>query len=391
MIQYKLASLEEILDHKTMYYEKIDFSIIEKSYNLISKYISLPFVIHIIGTNGKGSTGRFLAHYLWKKSFKTLHYSSPHILKFNERIWINGKDSTDFELEFANKKIQEYLPLNLLEKLTYFEYTTLLSFILSDGLDYIVLEAGLGGEFDATNVCPSNLSLITTIDLDHESFLGNTIEAIAKTKMRSVDKKMIIGYQIHNEVYKVSKLVKQELKDEFNKEIIIQRIEKFDKYKLNKKFANYLKTNLHLVIEALNELKIDIDLKLFDDVKLFGRCEKISSNITIDVGHNALAASVLLKEFENQKIVLIYNSYADKDYSKVLKILKPILKKIIILEVDDKRMVEKNRLIDICKILEIKLGSMDELKILEKKEEYLVFGSFKVVEEFLKNKNYYEK
>ena len=65
------ASLEEILNHKTMYYDKIDFSFIKKSYDIISKYITLPYVIHLVGTNGKGSTGRFLAHYLVKKSFKT--------------------------------------------------------------------------------------------------------------------------------------------------------------------------------------------------------------------------------------------------------------------------------------------------------------------------------
>ncbi len=388
MINFKTASLEQVLNHKTMYYEKIDFSIIKKSYEILSKYISLPYLIHIVGTNGKGSTGRFLAFYLWKKSFKTLHYSSPHILKFNERIWINGKDSKDFELNFASRKIQEYLPLKLLEKLTYFEYTTLLAFVLSDGLDYLILEAGLGGEFDATNVAPSDLSLITTIDLDHESFLGNTVKEIARTKMRSVDTKMFIGYQIHEEVYDVSKLVKKELKDEFNRDIVIQSVKEFNKYKLNKKFANYLRTNLHLVIEVLKELKIEIDIKIFDEVKLFGRCEKIANNITIDVGHNILAAKVLVKEFENKKINLIYNSYSDKDYKQVLSILKPIIKKIIIIDIDDKRIVDKNNLLEICQNLNIIVSNIEKI---EKDEEYLVFGSFLVVEKFIKNMGLYEK
>lgn len=388
MINFKTASLEQVLNHKTMYYEKIDFSIIKKSYEILSKYISLPYLIHIVGTNGKGSTGRFLAFYLWKKSFKTLHYSSPHILKFNERIWINGKDSKDFELNFASRKIQEYLPLKLLEKLTYFEYTTLLAFVLSDGLDYLILEAGLGGEFDATNVAPSDLSLITTIDLDHESFLGNTVKEIARTKMRSVDTKMLIGYQIHEEVYDVSKLVKKELKDEFNRDIVIQSVKEFNKYKLNKKFANYLRTNLHLVIEVLKELKIEIDIKIFDEVKLFGRCEKIANNITIDVGHNILAAKVLVKEFENKKINLIYNSYSDKDYKQVLSILKPIIKKIIIIDIDDKRIVDKNNLLEICQNLNIIVSNIEKI---EKDEEYLVFGSFLVVEKFIKNMGLYEK
>jgi len=387
-MDFKTASLAEVLSHKTMYYEKIDFSIVKKSFHLISKYINLPYVIHIVGTNGKGSTGRFLAHYLNKKSYKILHYSSPHILKFNERIWINGKDSKDFELEFANKKLQEYLPNNLLEKLTYFEYTTLLAFILCDGFDYIILEAGLGGEFDATNVVKNDLSLITTIDLDHQSFLGNTIEQIAKTKMRSVDRKMIIGYQVHKEVYDVANSLIKELKAEFDKDILIQSVKQFDKYTLNKKFANYLKLNLHLVIETLNELKIDIETKLFDDVELFGRCQKIKPNITIDVGHNPLAAKVLVKEFENKKVNLIYNSYKDKDFELVLSILKPIISKITILELNDKRIVDKNNLLEICKSFNIIVNNNIEIK---KDEEYLVFGSFLVVEKFIKYMGFNEK
>lgn len=381
MIDFKKASLGEVLNHKTMYYDKIDFSTVKNSWDIISKHINLPYAIHIVGTNGKGSTGRFLSHYLVKKNFKTLHYSSPHILKFNERIWINGKDSSDEELNYAHKKLQELLPIELLRILTYFEYTTLLAIILSDGLDYLVLEAGLGGEFDATNVVPNDLSLITTIDLDHQSFLGNTIEEIAITKMRSVDKKMLIGYQINQEVYACAIEVQKQLKSEFNKDIIIQVVKEFDKYSLNEKFATYLKTNLHLVIECLNELSIEIDLDIFDDVNLFGRCQKIAPNITIDVGHNPLAAKVLLKEFENKKINLIYNSYEDKDYKEVLTILKPIIKNIMILDIDDKRIVEKNNLLEICQSLNIIPTNFEKI---EENTEYLVFGSFLVVEKFLK-------
>ncbi len=380
MVDFKIVSLEEVLRHKSMYYDKIDFSTVKNSWDIISKHIELPYVIHIVGTNGKGSTGRFLAHYLVEKNHKTLHYSSPHILKFNERIWINGKDSSDNELEYAHRKLQKLLPIELLKILTYFEYTTLLAIILSDGLDYLVLEAGLGGEFDATNVVPNDLSLITTIDLDHQSFLGDTVEKIAITKMRSVDRKMLIGYQFHDEVYKAAKFVKEQLKNEFNKDIVIQTIKEFDKYKINDKFASYLKTNLHLVIACLKELHIELDLKLFDDVQIFGRCQKIAPNITIDVGHNPLAAKVLVNEFKNKKINLIYNSYKDKDYEKVLTILKPIIKKMIILDIDDKRIVCKNSLLDVCQKLNIIISNLEKIK---KNEEYLVFGSFLVVENFI--------
>jgi len=381
MIDFKTASLQEVLDHKTMYYDKIDYTIISRSWYILSKYIKLPYIIHIVGTNGKGSTGRLLANYLFKKSFNVVHYSSPHILEFNERIWINGKNSTTFDLNYANKKIQEYLPLKLLEKLTYFEYTTLLALILSDSYDYLVFEAGLGGEFDATNVVPSDLSLITTIDLDHQSFLGNSIEEIAKTKMRATDKKMLIGYQIHDEVYTTALDVKKELKKDFNLDIEIKQIKNFE-ISFLEKYPLFLQRNLCLVLEALKELSIDIDFKLFENINLFGRCQKISENITIDVGHNPLAAKSLVEEFKNRKINLIYNSYKDKDYEKVLTILKPIIKKIAILDIDDKRIVDKSNLLDICKKLNIIINS--DLKI-RNDEDYLIFGSFLVVEKFVKS------
>ena len=382
LIDFKEASLEEVLSHKTMYYEKIDFSIVRSSWEILSTHIKLPFVIHIVGTNGKGSTGRFLSHYLHKKGFNTLHYSSPHILKFNERVWINGRDSKDEELKKASRKLQEILPLNLLEKLTYFEYTTLLALVLSSHMDYLVLEAGLGGEFDATNVVKNDLSLITTIGLDHQNFLGNSIEDIARTKMRSVDTKMIIGYQNSQLVYDVAVEVKEELKKEFNKEIVIQTVKDFDRYNLSDKFASYLKLNLHLVIEVLKELNIELDETIFNEVKLFGRCEKIAENITIDVGHNPLAASFLLKEFENKKVHLIYNSYKDKDYEEVLRILKPIVTEITILDIEDNRVVERNNLLEICQKLNIMVSFLEKIDL---NKEYLVFGSFLVVEKFLKN------
>src|SRR5574344_1468953 len=375
----KTLDLKGFLEHKTLYYDKIDYSYIKKSADILLNHINLPFIIHIVGTNGKGTTGRFLAHYLYKIGFKTLHYSSPHIKKFNERVWLNGFDIDNNSLEIAHKFLQNILDEELLEKLTYFEYTTLLAFYISKDCDYLILEAGLGGEFDATNVVKNDLSLITTIGLDHTSFLGDSVEKIAKTKMRSVDTKMIIGYQEFASVYDVANSVRLELKDEFNKDIEILRVEDFN-IDYNFTFASYLKRNLALVLKALEELNLPINLEIFNSTPLFGRCQKINNNLFIDVGHNPLAAKVLLKEFENKKINLIYNSYADKDYKEVLTILKPIIKTIYIIDLEDKRVVEKSKLIEIVKDLEIDLKQNFEIK---EDEEYLAFGSFLVVEKIL--------
>ena len=378
----KEISLKEFLKYKTLYYDKIDYSYIQKSFDILKKHIKLPFVIHIVGTNGKGSTGRYLASYLDKKGFDTLHYSSPHINKFNERIWINNKYVGDESLEKAHKFLQKILSLEYLKILTYFEYTTLLAFFLSSNRDYLVLEAGLGGEFDATNVAKNDLSLITTIDLDHQDFLGNTIKEIAFTKMRSVDTTMILGYQIHKEIKSYAlELKKQKGFDFFSIEDFDLKLEDF-----NFKIPNYLKRNLLLVTSALKYLNIELDYTIFENIKFEGRCQKVDKNITCDVGHNPLAALSLLEEFKGKKINLVYNSFQDKDYEKVLKILKPIIKKLHILPIEDKRALNIIDLATICEKLNI-ISDKFKIENVKDEEEYLVFGSFLVVEKFLKLKN----
>ncbi len=377
-IDFKRVCLKEFLNYKTMFYDKIDFSIIKNSFEVLKKEIKLPFIIHLVGTNGKGTTGRFLAKYLSSIGKNVLHYSSPHINNFNERIWINNFDVSDEDLETSHKFLQEILHTDLLEKLTYFEYTTLLAFYLSSSRDYLILEAGLGGEFDATNVAINDLSLITTIDLDHQSFLGNSIKEIALTKMRSCDKVMIVGSQIHEEVFLHAKTIKED------KSISLFTLEDFkiDISSLSEFFPKYLLKNISLVIATLKYLNIDVDMKKFETMKLNGRCEKFKRNITLDVGHNPLAARGILEEFKGKKINLIYNSFEDKDYEEVLKILKPIIKKLYILPLDDKRVVKESDLINVCDNLNI-ISELFKNNIAQD-EEYLVFGSFLVVEKFLK-------
>ncbi len=376
MFDFKSCNLEELLANKTMYYDKIDFSIIEESWKILQSLIKVPYVIHLVGTNGKGSTGRFLAHYLNKIGKKVLHYSSPHIKKFNERIWLDGEDISDKDLEDTHKKIQNILPLILLSKLTYFEYTTLLALYKADNMDYLVLEAGLGGEFDGTNVIKNDLSLITTIDLDHVQFLGNSIKEISYTKMRACDKNMILGHQVHEEVFLHAKdLVKE-------RDYKLFTIKDFDlsTFKIDLNLAPYLLKNLDLCLSALQFLGLSINIEVFKSLELKGRFEALNDNITLDVGHNPLAASEIKKLYKNKKIILVYNSYADKDYEKVLKILKPIIKEVKILSINDERMLKKEILIKLCENLNIMVS---DFKNINNNEKYLVFGSFLVVEKFM--------
>ncbi len=174
--------LNVFLEAKPLYYDKIDHERVHKAYAILKTKIRHPKTLHLVGTNGKGSTGRMVAHLAFKAGLLVGHYSSPHILKFNERIWLDGVDASDEILELAHQELFGLLGNAISDSLSYFEYTTLLAFVVFQTCDLMVLEAGLGGEFDATNVCDKELSILTPIGLDHQDFLGETIEEIATTK-----------------------------------------------------------------------------------------------------------------------------------------------------------------------------------------------------------------
>jgi len=369
----------EFLEQKTLFYDKIDYEVIAQSWNILEKYINLPYVIHIIGTNGKGSTGRFIASFLQQHNKTVLHYSSPHIVTFNERIWINGENSSDTKLDQAHQKLQQILPLNLIERLTYFEYTTLISLYLSDNMEYLVLEAGLGGEFDATNAVKNDLTVVTTIDIDHKEFLGDTIEKIATTKMRSCDNSFIVGVQINSEVYEIAKKLLKEKKE--------LELKNYPKTIQSKNLPTYLQNNLNLALSVMESLGIQVDK--YEIPVLFGRFQKVAKNIIIDVGHNPLAANVIAQELKklNKKIILIYNSYKDKDYKEVLRILQPVISEIQIIKCNDQRMVPIEDLELFIKSLYLNINYFDIMNI-NRDNDYLVFGSFVVVENFLKDYKY---
>lgn len=143
----------------------------------------LKNVIHITGTNGKGSTTTFVWNILKNSGYKVHKYTSPHLLKFNERITIYDRQISDFELgKFSDICKQKISHLNL----TFFEITTIIAFLafVENKADFVVLETGLGGIFDATNVFSEKLcAIITSISLDHQGILGVTLEEIAKNKI----------------------------------------------------------------------------------------------------------------------------------------------------------------------------------------------------------------
>lgn len=349
----------------------------------IKEHFSLPKIIHVIGTNGKGTTGRFLAAALHNAGYKTGHYTSPHILKFNERIWINGKDIDDVSLEKAHRQLLNILSQEDAGALSYFEYTTLLSMWLFQETEYVVLEAGLGGEYDATAVFDNILTLVTPIDKDHEAFLGDSVKEIATTKLNAIQKAAIIAVQSFDEVYQVaSQIASQKGIDVYKLEKLISDVDRVHVEEISKSLnlTPYLRENLTLSIAALNFLDISYKTDYFNNARLFGRVSQLAHNIIVDVGHNPLAAKALRDALRDKKYILIYNTYKDKDYRKILSILKPIILHVEIIEIENQRVESYQLLEQTLSDLGIEFRRFDRLK---QDKEYLVFGSFSVVEAFV--------
>ncbi|MFQ1015835.1 bifunctional tetrahydrofolate synthase/dihydrofolate synthase [Avibacterium paragallinarum] len=152
-----------------------------------------PFVITVGGTNGKGTTCRLLEGILLNAGYRVGVYSSPHLLRYNERVRIQNQELPDEQHSASFAFIEQ----NKTQSLTYFEYSTLsaLHLFKQAQLDVVILEVGLGGRLDATNIVDSDLAVITSIDIDHIDFLGDTREQIAfeKAGIFRANKPVIIG------------------------------------------------------------------------------------------------------------------------------------------------------------------------------------------------------
>ena len=375
--------LDRFLSSKPLYSNKIDFDFFPTFYKKYEEYFTLPKAIHIVGTNGKGSSGRFLAQMLLGSGYRVGHYTSPHILSFNERIWIDGDNIKDEKLEEIHIELLEILKSDA-ELLSYFEYTTLLAFLAFKNLDYVVVEAGLGGEFDATNVIKKELLLCTKIDMDHKDFLGESIEKIGRTKLNAMDSAVLLGEQEHKEIIGIAKEIAmkknskvylvEDLIDDTSHDEIVAYIKKNN-------MADFQIQNLSNSVAAMKILKLPISLQHILLTSLEGRCQKINDNITIDVGHNLLGAKAIKSHFYGKKVNLIYNVMSDKDYESILEELRPIIKKVMILKLDTPRALDIKILGD---FLHTRGFDFEEFCGIKKDEEYLVFGSFYTVEKFLR-------
>ena len=211
----KIKNLEISLEKKLqqLHPKKIDLSLerINKLlYKLENPQKKIKNIIHIAGTNGKGSVLAFLKSFIQASGFTVNTYTSPHLINFNERINLNGKNISDKFLELlldiCSKK-------NNSKPITFFEMTTVVAFLAfkRKPADFTILETGLGGRLDATNIIKKPIvTIINEISIDHTNFLGSNIEQIAKEKAGIIKKNspVVIGKQTKKAIEIIKKVAK---------------------------------------------------------------------------------------------------------------------------------------------------------------------------------------
>lgn len=339
-------------------------------------------VIHIAGTNGKGSISTMLSAVLTAGGYKTGLYTSPFLEKFNERIKINGKDISDEDIATYISKVKQKVDCMTNKGFTHpteFEIITAMAFLYFKDMnvDFLILEVGLGGRLDATNVINSPvMSIISSISFDHTEYLGNTLKEIAYEKGGIIKKNSnVILYpsdkEAINELIRIAKEKnsKYYIADEKNIEIIKTEIDGSDLF-YNKE-NNLNLSNFHLgllgkhqiyntltvikALEVLKDMNYNIDNKIISktlkNIKFPGRFELLNKNpyIILDGGHNKEGIENFVNNiklyFEDKKITLFFGMLADKDIDNSLKKLLTITKKIYTLTPNNNRAYTN---IDMC-------------------------------------------
>ena len=363
--------MDEILKRLELLHPKIIDLKLDRVKRLLRKLgnpeKSIPPVIHVAGTNGKGSTIAMIKAGLQRSGFRTHTYTSPHLVSFNERIEIGDKRISEDALK---EVLNECEKVNNSQPITFFEITTCAAFLAFSRVsaDYTLLEVGLGGEFDATNVVQNPVaSIITPISLDHKEYLGSSIKKIAAAKAGIIKKN--IPTIISNQSPKVKRIL--EAKCVSNNSNVIWSAENFTVsssrksiiQKLSKKSIEYPFPNLigtHQISNAMTAISTLTYLKVpekhicegltstywparlqeINNGSLYELIKKynINNKLWIDGGHNEDASIQLSKSvgFMNKKnLHIIFGCLKHKDHRAFLRNLVAVASSLSIVEIDN--------------------------------------------------------
>ncbi len=286
--------------------------------------------IHVAGTNGKGSTSHLLASVLQEAGYKVGLYTSPHLKDFRERIKINGKEiSEEFVCEFVEKN-KSFFEAN---DLSFFEMTVGLAFeyFAKEKTDINIIEVGMGGRLDATNIIMPLVSVITNIGKDHTQFLGNTLQSIAKEKAGIIKKDVpvVVGEYVsetkevflakaketHSELFFASDIVKE------NYPSVL--------------LGDYQISNKKTALQTIRVLQIQGDfeiteeniqngfLNVINNTGLQGRWQQLKSNpkVICDTAHNSHGLKIVLNQIKKEQfeeLHFVLGVVNDKDLEEIL-------------------------------------------------------------------------
>ena len=416
-MENQLKTLNEWLEwQQKLHPANIDFKIerIKSVYNRLGIERIADKVIIIAGTNGKGSTVSILESLLCQANFKVGAFTSPHIQRYNERIKIDKKEISDEEIIDAFKYIDDRRGEI---SLTYFEFATLAAFYIfyKNNIDYAVLEVGLGGRLDATNIIDSDISIITSIGIDHTEFLGNTIDSIALEKagvMRPLRFSIFADDNPPSVIMKYAKnnsttlLVHQ---NDFESKIYNNYWEwsgrKFKKIKLPllPLVGDFQYNHSSAALMALEILepsifrKKDILPDAIRNIKLLGRYQIVKSNpeIILDVAHNEDAANKLksnVDKYPKKKTRAVIGVLKDKDVYSLVKPLISTVDKWYCATIDSERGMNAKEIAsrlevssNNCNVEEFDKMSSAFSKVLSEssyEDRILIYGSFYTISEF---------
>lgn len=297
---------------------------------------------HVAGTNGKGSVCAFLDSILRKGGYKTALFTSPHLSKINERIKVDGRDISDQDFSDYLERVQRVV----VEPLSFFEYLFLMAilYFVDQQVDYCILETGLGGTYDSTNVVIPEISVITSIGLDHTKILGDTLEQIAKEKagiiksgkpiiymMQEPSVNQVIEEKAHQKCAKIIRLSKDDIKIIENQEKSIAFSFESGYYRYNhlkiSTIAEFQTWNAMLAVHAVKEIVPDLSEENIRTglaaMSWPARMEEIEPHIILDGAHNPHAicawSDIIKTQFANTKKDLLFAVVADKDYETMIR------------------------------------------------------------------------
>ena len=283
--------------------------------------------IHVAGTNGKGSVCAMLFYILKEAGYRVGLYTSPHLKKFNERIRINEHFITDREIVEYFLKIKPHLTNQ-----SFFEITTAMAFLYfkEKNTDFVVLEVGLGGRLDATNVVVPLISVITNVGLEHTDLLGSTIGKIAFEKAGIIKTNVPVVTACNSEALEVIKKTAKER----NAPLFMAK--KYKNIKFDYLNGSFQQQNKDIALTTMETLKKIYSIKInknqikngLKKTKWIGRLQFISKNVLVDCAHNPSGFEVLRKELliiKHQKniknFIFVVGMQKTKDIAKILKII----------------------------------------------------------------------